>query len=104
MSSADEILVAPIDSCVHKDNPFTGSHCHATTISKFLKIFVAMAEVRYFVGNPSFLAAEQSAYKYCSENKIRLAFSQFVKEVVERMKLAEEERGMLEPILYRRLA
>lgn len=56
------------------------------------------------MGNPSFLAAERPAYAYCSENKIKAAFMQFVRELTERLKLGEEERGMLEGILYRKLA
>lgn len=95
MASADEILVSPIDSCIHKDNPFIGTHSHAPTVSKFIRIFTALPEVRYFIGNPSFLGAEHPAYAYCSENKIKSAFSQFVREVTEQLKLSEEERGML---------
>lgn len=81
MASADEILVSPIDSCIHKDNPFIGTHFHAPTISKFLKIFTTLPEVRYFIGNPSFLSADHHAYAYCSENKIKSAFSHFVGEI-----------------------
>lgn len=66
MASADEILVSPIASCIHKDNPFIGTHSHAATISRFLKIFTTLPEVRYFVGNPSFLGSEHPAYLYCS--------------------------------------
>lgn len=69
-----------------------------------MKIFTSLPEVRYFIGNPSFLPSKHPAYTYCSENKIKQAFNQFVKETIEKLKLAEEERGMLEAILYRKLA
>jgi hypothetical protein len=59
MSSADEILISPIGCCIHKDNMFTGTQCHASSISKFLKILTNLPEVRYFVGNPSFINSER---------------------------------------------
>lgn len=55
ISSADEILISPTDSCLHKENIFTGSQFHAQNAYKFLRLFASLPEVRYLIGNPSFL-------------------------------------------------
>jgi hypothetical protein len=98
----------PTTECIHHENAFTGRESHAGGVIRFLHIFAGLSEVRHVLYHPSFLNGGEQAirlYSYCNETKIGQAFSGFVGYFLEKIKAeTEEERAMMEAVLFRYLS